>query len=422
MRSTRGKLPDSTPRVKPIQRIELSENAPKKRLIIIVLLAALGLLLVGVSLARYLKPEKGWTVITPTAVSADTMAQELILQYDLGRGGNSSVRERKLLATLYTTACEDARRIFSADRGFEGVHNLYHINRHVGEEVTVPSALYSAFDQIERHGSRLLYAAPFYGDYENLFTSTEDVFAVQFDPYENPEQRAYFTQLSEYTGDSNAVRLELLGNNTVKLTVSPAYKTFADQNGISTFIDLYWARNAFAVDYIADILAEKGFTHGSLSSKNGFSRNLDISDTRYSYNIFVLHEDHVYNAARWDYAGKQSIVFLRTWAMYESDDMYYTYQNGQTRYPYIDPTDGLCKSHFTEIMGYSQNAGCGETLLSMLPAVFADSLQSAHLADMASHGIYTVYAQGTDIVHTEKNIVLSGLFHNETLSFTSKEQ
>lgn len=71
------------------------------------------------------------------------------------------------------------------------------------------------------------------------------------------------------------MNVELLGGNQVKLSVSDDYLAFAEKNFISDFIDFSWMKNAFITDYVADVMIDNGYTLGSLTSYDGFTRNLD---------------------------------------------------------------------------------------------------------------------------------------------------
>ena len=96
-----------------------------------------------------------------------------------------------------------------------------------------------------------------------------------------------FDDISAFAQDKHAVQIELLGENRIKLFVSEEYLAYASEEGISDFIDFYWMANAFIVDYIADTMRANGFVRGSVSSYDGFVRNLDdLSGSEYAFNIF----------------------------------------------------------------------------------------------------------------------------------------
>ncbi len=393
----RGKNPHENPGVRPITKIELDERNHKKRVVLAISLLVVGLAFLGYAILSALSDNSGWTRIEPLAETSDSVADDLVLLYELGASDRSATAERKALATIYTEACIDAYRLFSVQYAFDGVQNLYQVNLHGGEAVTVEPVLYRAFEQIEREGSRMLFAAPFYREYTNLFWSADDGYAEQYDPRKSEEIAAYFAALSTYTASDEHVRLELLGENTVKLVISDAYRAFARENGIETFVDFYWTRNAFAVDLIAERLIENGFTHGTISSYDGFVRSLDGRSVEYTYHLYGVADGTMQDAARMDYAGKRSMVYLRAYRLYDRDDVYYTYQSGERRHPYVDVTDGLCKNATDSLIAYAADKGCADVLLSVMPVYVADKFDENALSDLKNDGVFALYAEGTTI-------------------------
>ena len=327
-----GMIPNRAP--KPVEQIELPEQKGiKKRIIIAAVLLVIGLVFIGVGVLRWLSYDAGWTRVEVTSPSSESVASEMILLYELGVSETSPTTEYRSLSTLYTDLCSKAYRIFNANYGFEGVHNPYYINRNIGQEIEVDSALYHAFEQIQTAGSRFLFAAPFYTEYVNMFSSTEDFSASEFDPYGNEQIAEHFAQLSAFTSSEEHVSLELLGNNKVKLNVSPEFQAFAQENAIDTFIDFFWAKNAFIVDYIADSLVENGYVYGTISAYDGFMRSFDTrEDVSYAYNLIAKYSGNVYDIGRYEYTGNNSIVFLRSFKTNDMDMTYYCYKDGTERH------------------------------------------------------------------------------------------
>ena len=422
----RGRNPNENPGVRPVQQIELQEKNPKKRIIIAVMLLAIGLGFIGYGVHAMLNEQGGWTQIQPTSPSAQSVESELVLLYDLGASGRSPNAEHKALATRYTQLCRDAYRIFTADEAFDDVKNLYDVNRNVGEAVTVDPALYGALEKVDAAGKagRFLFAAPFYKTYNHLLSAVDDVIAAKYDPMKSEETAARFATLAGFTADESQVSLELLGNNAVRLTVSDAYLAFAQEQGIETFVDLGWAMNAFVVDYLADTLTREGYTYGTLSSLDGFIRVLDKRDTAYSYNLYGLVDNTICNAARLDYTGGRSIVFLRSFPMTDQDSRYYVYKTGERIHPYVDVADGLCKSALDSLVAYtvpgSTTDGCAAVLLSILPVYLADTLDSASLAALSAKGVHAMYVDGTTVYHTEADARILNLYRDEEISFDKK--
>lgn len=419
MRMNRGR--DNTPSVKPVQKIELSEKGVKKRAILAVALLAFGLVFLGVAIFNWLSYDEGWTRIEPTTQSGESVAGDMLLLYELGVSDMSATAEYKAVSVLYTDLCAKAYRIFHADYGFEDVHNPYYINRNIGQEIEVEPALYRAFKQIDRAQSRFLFAAPFYTEYKNIFSDTEDFSAAQLDPYKNEDIAKYFAQLSAYTSSEEHVRLELLGDNRVKLHVSDEFQNFARENAIDTFIDFFWAKNAFIVDYIAESLVEAGYLYGSISAYDGFMRTFDTREnSSYSYNLISRYDSNFYDAGKLECKGQNSIVFLRSFKMNERDLIYYRYEDGAERHPYVDVNDGLCKNSLDTLVSYSYDLGCGEVLLSVMPIYVEEAVDYERLASLAQDGVYSIYCDGTALCYNEEAIILKNLYDDGKTKFTAK--
>ncbi len=415
----RGKSrnPRENPGVRPVTQLELSQKSPKKRIILAVVLLVIGVGFLGYGVFNALSQEEGWTEIEPLSASAESVASDLTFLYDLGASGNSAGAEYKALSRLYSELCAEAFRLFDADLAFDGVYNLYFINHRPGETVTVDPALYHAFEQLARSGSRLLFAAPYYTEYYNLFSADDDVLAAEVDPYKNPEIAAYFESLSVYTSSEEHVRLELLGDCKVKLVVSEEYRAFAAREGIESYLDFGWARNAFALDYIADALIENGFSNGNLSSYDGFVRVMDTRETSYSYQLYSQYEGRIYGAARFDYKGANSIVLLHSYQMSEREVNYYAYKDGALRFPYVDPDDGFCHAAAAEMVSYSRDASCAEVLLSMLPVYLSDTLDRDAVAELAEDGVYSIYFDGFDIRYNDPAAVFQNVYQYGDIAF-----
>ncbi len=415
----RGKNPNENPGVRPIERIELPEKISKFRIAAVIVLLAVGLGFLGYGVSRFFSQEDGWAEIQPVAESAESVAADLVFFYEFGASGRSVNTEHRELSALYTELCMDAYRIFTVDYPYDDVHNLYYLNAHIGETVSVDPTLYRAFEAMEKAGSRFLFAAPFYREYRNLFSDTEDASAENYDPYKSEEIAAYFAELAVFTASDEHISLTLHGDNNVTLAVSDAYRTFAAENGIDTFVDFYWARNAFALDYVADALIDKGYTYGSISSYDGFIRVLDKRDTSYTYNIYDIREmvegdgEALLNVARIQYSGQTAFVTLRTFQMNEIEDTYYTYRSGERRYPYVDVNDGLCKAAKQSLISYQKGGFCADILLSMMPAYISDTWEENLLLQMADSGVHSIYVTDTTVYHTDPDAPL-GYFYLDT--------
>lgn len=408
------------PHPKPVQKVELSEKNIHWRVVLIVLFLAIAMVAFGYAVSSYFSADSGWREIQVESTAKTNCGNEFIFRYYLGDSGISATAENKALITLYTEAAINAYQLFNSDEDFEGVNNLHYLSRHPNEAVEVDKVLYDAFALLEEYGNRSLYLAPVYAEYNNLFYCNDDSQTVNFDPYQNGEVLEYFSEILAFANEPEAVNIELLGNNQVRLTVSDAYLEYAAEMGIDSFIDFFWMKNAFVADYLADVMIERGYTKGAISSFDGFVRNLDESGRSYSFNLFDRDGQIVYPAAVMEYTGSISLVYLRNYPVGSLDSQhYYELANGEIRTSYIDTADGLCKSALNNLVSYSKTAGCAEVLLQVLPVYIADSFLPEELAMAKDAGIYSIYCADNVIYYNESELTLKDLFEEERVRYTT---
>lgn len=408
----------SKPPIKPVENIQISDKNRKFKLAVIVLLLALGVTLIATSLPGLLTTPAGWETIQANANANESCAGDFVFLYLLGDGDQAANLERQVIKELYTQATRDAFQIFHEEKLFEGVHNVAYLNQHANEEVEVPSALYDAFGLLAEYKNRGAYLAPLYREYLGLFHSSQDYVAETYDPDKNPEQATYFAELLAFVTDENAVNLELLGNNRVKLKVSDAYLQYAASKEITTFLDFYWMKNAFIADYLAQQLTDAGYTKGTVSSFDGFSRNLDTTDRSYNLNLFDRVGQNVYQAGVLEYSQVQSIVSLRNYPTSElAVQLYYGWSDGSFTSCHIDPADGRSKSALNDLVGYSKTLSCSEILMTLYPVYVAEALNADALQALPSKGIQTVYCEDRKVITSDPGAVITQLYQKENVAY-----
>lgn len=385
---------------------------------------AAALLLIGVGLLAYsfflfLNPESQWVTITANSSAGASSAEDFTLLYCPGAGGASPTAERRGVTQLYTSLARSAFELFHADQGFDGVVNVYAINRRPNEALEVEPGLYAAFSAVIESGSRALYLGPVYNRYFDLFACQDDVQLVDFDPRLSEDVAEEYREICAYANDRLAVGLELLGENRVRLNVSAEYLAYAEQEGIEDFIDFSWMANAFIADFIADGLAAQGYTHGALTSYDGFCRCLDTGDTDYSLPLYSRVDGTVYPAAVLHYTGPLAAVSLRDYPLSDRDAArFYTLRSGERRTPYLDPADGLCRNALPELTCYSAGRGCGELLLALLPVYVADEFHPEKLDALDRDGISAVYCEDYTLYAGEQ-ARLEDFFEQDGVQFTA---
>lgn len=398
-----------------MERIELNTEHVGLRAALAAAFLILGMGLMGYSIYQFLTPQTEW--ITIEAGGKVSCAQEFTLLY---RPGESPGAEKKAVTALYTQLCRTAYEDFHSLESFEGVNNVYAINRHPNETLEVDGPLYEALAAVERSGSRLLYLGPVYERYNGVFSCQDDSLLPDFDPRLNPEVAREYGEYAAFANDPQSVRVELLGENRVRLYVSEAYLEYARQEGVERFIDFAWTRNAFVADYLAEELAAAGYTSGVLSSYDGFVRNLDASGRDYSLQIYDRRESAVYTAALMTYQGPMSIVSLRDYPAGEADRYrFYELASGEIRTPYVDGADGLSRSAVHDLACYARDRGCGEILLALAPVYIADTLDGGALERLAAEGIQSIHCEDEVICPTEAGVSLRGLYEQGGMRYTA---
>lgn len=405
---------------KPVKRIKLQDQNLKVRVVIVILLLAIGAAALAHSISSIFSTESGWTEIEASS-STGAISSEFVFEYNLGVGVEAASTEKTSITSLYSDTLEKAYELFDSSEEFDEVHNPYYLNSHPNEIVEVDSVLYQAFEQLENANNRNLYLAPVYAEYNNLFFCNNDFEIVNYDPFQNQEVLEYFSEIISFAKDATMINLELLGDNQVRLVVSEEYLTYAKEIGFNSFIDFFWMKNAFIVDYLAEVMTQNGYTSGIITSFDGFSRNLDASGTNYSLQINNREDNAVYAAGVMQYDTSLSIVTYRNYPMNELDTQhYYELESGEIRTAYVDIQDGLCKSAISDLIVYSKTSGCAELMLQTSPIFIADQLEKEQLLTLKDNGIYYIYSEDTALRYNDSEVVLSDFYNNNGITYHSE--
>lgn len=438
-RTVRGGNRNHTPNVRPVQKVELSEKNTRQRLIAVIVLLVIASGAFMYALNGLMSNDSGWTNIEASSSAEINCGDDFIFQYYVGAAGVNATAEKKALTLLYTDSIVKAYKMFSSDESFEEITNVYDLNQHPNETLVVDDALYHAFELIEETGSRAIYLAPVYAEYENLFFCNDDSETVSYDAYQNGEVAAYFSEVAAYSNDPSKVNVKLLGDNQVRLSVSDDYLAFAEKNYISDFIDFSWMKNAFITDYVADVMIDNGYTLGSLTSYDGFTRNLDqtsaiaklnagsdSSETTdgnavYSFNMYDRQGNVIYPAGVMHYNGARSIVSLHNYPMSDKEKYnYYEFKSGDIRTRYADTADGLCRSAVNNMVAYADDMGCAEILLKVSPVYIADTMDTEAVKSLAENGIQMIYGENSVLYYTENNLKLTDLYDKDGMSYKAE--
>ncbi len=407
---------DNRPYIPPVKRIELSEDDTRLRLILIAVFLTIAVIAFAYGISSGLSTEPGWQVIE-AAPKSPNYKDDFVLQYDFsGVNGNPTAAEKQITA-VYTKAQEDSFRIFSAEVQEDGIFGLAYLNAHPNEVISVEPALYQALALVEQYDNRHVFTAPATGAYSSLFLSTSDEEAALCDPELDPDQDVWFAQLAGFVQDPEAIHLELCGENQVKLCLSDAYWNFAQEQEITVFLDFGWMRNAFVADYLADALADAGFTDGYLVSYDGFTRNLDKRGQNYSMNLYNRQGSDIYMPACLHYNVPMAIVSLRDYPMMDNDRWhYYAYKSGRIVTVFLDPADCKSGSSVDTLVSYSSELGCAEILMQTAGVFTADRFDAAPLLN--AQNVSSIWFEDQTLCYTDSAAQLT--LETEVVAYSKK--
>lgn len=386
---------DRRPYIPPVKRIELSERYIKLRWIVIVVLLAVAVTAITVGLSSALTTEPGWHKVEVTSTNTNCSA-DFVLMYEFGTEALDATAEYKNVVSLYTSLTERGYSLFSAQEG-----SLQELNANPNTAVTVPEELYEALTLIAQSGIRYPFLSPAAREYNGVFLADNDLDAALCDPNRDPERMVYVQEAAAFGADPAHISLELLGNNQAKLTVSEEYLAYGEENEIDVFFDFGWMKNAFLADFLAEELANAGYTRGYLTSFDGFTRNLDSRGEHYSYNLFDRLENTISIPARLNYIGPMSIVTLRNYPLSDNDRWHYhAYADGEITSVYLN-LDGKNTSSTDNLTLYSPESSCAELLIQASPVFLAEELDYTAIGAMEASGIHSIFSEGNVLTATQ---------------------
>lgn len=397
--------------------LEVSEKHVGLRVVLAAGFLVLGLGALSFFLIGLLSEDPGWQTIEPSDKSF-MEAGEISLSYNLGQGDLSATEEKRELQKAYSTALGRVYKIFDASRSYENLINVQYINCHPNEVLTVDSDLYAALALLETYGDRSVYLAPIQARYRNLFACTDDVAAASCDPRKDEGVRSFVAELSSFAGDPESIRVELLGKDQIRLTVSETYLAYAAEMELEALLDFSWLMNAFVVDAVADELIAKGYTRGFLSSYDGYTRYLDAADNVYAIRIVDRVGKNVYPAAEAVCKDVSSLVQLRDYplnSLAASD--YYGYADGSYASRYVG-SDGLYRAALSDLTVYSASKCCAEVALTLAPIFIADELDETSASSAADAGIFAVWCRDYVIHYTAAELPFSNLYSDDAVRYS----
>lgn len=349
----------------PVKEIVLNNKNPRLRLLLFITALVLAAGAFFFAFRNLFTVEAGWTELQVNGSSGITVAEDFMLQVELGADQDAPLTERKLLTEVYTNAAREAYTLYTAQDQEENINNLWYINRHPGEEIQVNPKLYRALKHNLAAGN-WMYLGPVYEVWDSVWFSQTDEEAAVADPRKDADLAGFVKRVSGYI-NSGDITLELREDSKVCLTISEEYKAFGEENGITRWLDFGWQKNAYVIDDLADALTAKGWQKAVLSSKDGFIRCLDGRGS-FAMNVYAETEAGIGQIAEAGYQGPAALLMLLPAPGGERSHSY-RYRDGTLRTAWISPKDGLDVRPVDGLAAYAEEGGCAELLSRFLNCI-----------------------------------------------------
>jgi len=414
----RGKNEKSAPRVRRVEQIELSERHIILRIVFVGLFLALAVAGFAIGIKNVFGVPKGWREISPTGLTASAagVSEEITLTYYVGRGSASAAKDNRNVTALYRDALNEADRIYDA-RTVNGM-NLAFLNANPNKWVAVDPALRASLLLIAETDCRNVWLGALSEIYYDLFFRPDGSDLSEYDPAINPALGEICADLAAFARDPASVGLSFKGDS-VMLTVSDEYAAFAAENGIDAYLDLFWMRNAFIVDYVAASLTANGYSAGYITTVDGFSRNLARDETEFAFRIFDPDGTTVRVAGELIYSGATSFVRFKSYCFPSDPDwLWVAGDDGVVRHPYLSTADGTPRAAISDLVGFSRTGGCAETALRLTPVFTAGELTPSALAALTGAGIGYVYTRDLVVHVNSAEVTVTNLFESEDAVYT----
>lgn len=386
---------------KPVKKIELNEKNVKLRFILFILSFLVVVACAILIFVNLFKKESGFTTIE--AYPTINMQNDFVFSYDVGNTDLSITEEINNLSNKYTSLLEFSYIQFDIYSD-HNQNNINYINNHINQDIQISELLYDSIEDVVNENEKLLYLAPIYSYYNDMFSTELDL--NMLDPYQNINVQNYFKDILDYI-NSNSIKINLLSNNTINLYVSEDYINYLNENDVFYYIDFGFLKNSFIIDYIAENLLLAGYNKGNIKSYDGYFVNLD-SSLDYNFVIDVL--DNVNNfgsrVCNFTVKGKTSVVQFRNFMYYQNDIYRYVKMpDNSYRHIYIDYNDGLSKSSTNSLTSYSTELSCSEIALKTYRGFISDNFSLA-----ATDQIKQVWIANTSIYYNDQSISLQNLY------------
>ena len=264
-------------------RIPVKHMVP--RIIAFIILLGGGISLIVLSVLGVFSQQSGIQVISVNEDPDYKVGENITLRYYLS--GNSIQRRNQASAVAedYSRSMKSIGKLLEDEEEVVGVKSISYISRNAGTEVEIDEILYKTLSSAvenSKNPAYSIYLGPLYQRW-NFWTSVPESTKPTVDPLYNAPGATFISEYLNLLASGDNIKLNLLGNNKVKLELSQAYRSWLEDNEYDgPILSLGSLKQAYQVQVARDALIEKGHTAGVLVSEDGLVAPLgELIDTNY---------------------------------------------------------------------------------------------------------------------------------------------
>lgn len=389
---------------KSYQKIEYSSKHLTLRKVLFVVFILVALFSFGYAVKNMLEWEAGYRQIEAEGSYGD----EVELRYY-----TESKSEYNKVKKIYDSSCKQMYELLDESNLYDDVINIAYFNQNINTKVQVDEKLYKVFEKLASYDNRTIYLGPVYEIYKGIFSCTDDYQLAEFDPLLNEDINQELKQLLVYLNSDEHIKINLYEDNYVELYVSDEYKQYIDEHGYSCYLDLYWIKNNFIIDDVADSLLAQGYDKGLLSCYNGYYRFLSSDSVMYHY--YDLIDGNIGIIADIDYSQPTACVFYRSYQMFELDSFInYTLADGSVRTCYVSNDDGYSKAPISSLTVYSEEKDCSTLVLESMKYYISDDFDTESIK---GEDFNYFYVNDKTLNYNDRSLIIENLYTGYQLNY-----
>lgn len=247
------------------------------------------------------------------------------------------------LTDLYSGVLLRSYQLLDTQRGYEGYHNLHDLNEalagngrvelEVGAELA--PILEDAWGKTREGRGFHLFAGALYQEWENILAQ-EDI--SLYDPARDPEAARRLERLAQATAQTGRFDLKVTGN-TVEASADAEYLALLKEREYAlSIVTTGPLTDAYRLEMIRDILAEKGYTRGYLTTESGLT--LSLAGQEEGEYLLYGPENGGERVAALAAGGNSCCSFLHAFPLTGKEFLYHDLGEGRYYHPNVDPFTG----------------------------------------------------------------------------------